>query len=143
MEKSVYVSRIDPSVTTDDLIEYIKNELPNVDVKHFLPCLLVKKVQDLEELSFVSFRLQCTEALYSELISPDFWPNHVMIGEFVEKPSDKRAKIGDFIAQKINELSTEGLSDSNKSTAMDESSSSTSKNEIGNASAPSPFKCLC
>jgi len=138
LEKSVYVSRVDTSITTDVLIDYIKNELPNVDVKHFLPRLLVKKGQDLEELTFVSFRLQCTEELYAKFISPDFWPSHVMIGEFVEKPSDKRSKLGDFIVQKMNELSNDGLSDSTAAKAMDESSSSTSKNQSINASEPPP-----
>jgi len=56
----------------------------------------------------------------------------------VEKPSDKRSKLGDFIVQKMNELSNDGLSDSTAAKAMDESSSSTSKNESINASAPPP-----
>lgn len=146
LNKSVYVSRIDPSVTTDNLVEYIKNELPNVNIKHFLPRLLVKKDQNLEELTYVSFRLQCTEALYDAFISPDFWPNHVKIGEFIEKQSDKRAKLGEFIAQKINDLSTGGLIDltaPNATSVETESTSSwipTTKNDVINNNTVPPEK---
>lgn len=144
LNKSVYVSRIDPSVTTDNLVEYIKNELPNVDVKHFLPRLLVKKGQNLEELTYVSFRLQCTEALYDAFISPDFWPSHVKIGEFIEKQSDKRAKLSEFIAQKINDLSTGGLIDLTAPNSMSMETESTSslipptKNDAINTNAVPP-----
>lgn len=129
--KSVYVSRMETSVTVDELIAFIKAQLPDVDEKHFLPRLLVKKGQDLDELTYISFRLQCTDALFSQFMSPDFWPNHVMIGEFFEKQSEKRVKLSDFVADKINELSANGLIDE----ATTEMNASTSSKNVTAATA--------
>lgn len=57
----------------------------------------VKKGQNLEQLTFVSYRLSCTEELYSKFMESSFWPKHVMIGEFIVRER-VQPNVGDFIS---------------------------------------------
>lgn len=93
--KSIYVSRVSPEVSTEQIADHIKTYVPNIDEKTFKVNKLVKKEQSLEKLSFVSFRVACAESHYRQLSDPSFWPAHVMIGEFVERP--RKTKLSDFI----------------------------------------------
>lgn len=51
--------------------------------------MLVKKDQKVEDLTFISYRLLCNDLYYEKFIDSAFWPSHVMIGEFIEKPRKK------------------------------------------------------
>ncbi|RYE24259.1 MAG: hypothetical protein EOP45_06000 [Sphingobacteriaceae bacterium] len=125
LPNSIYVSRLETSVTSENLIGYIKQQIPSLNIKHVAAHILVPKDKELESLSFVSFRLRCTNDLFDQLSSPDFWPNHVCIGEFVEKP--KQRTFGDFVLDKSNEVNN---SNSNEPT---ESVDSESKNDPANS----------
>lgn len=52
--KSVRVSGLDPSVSVDQLNEYITKNTPLVDVSRFRCQILVKKGQNLNDLVFLS-----------------------------------------------------------------------------------------
>lgn len=93
--KSLYISRIPTEVTTAKMIEYIKRKIPELNDNEVKLNLLVKKDQQIDRLTFVSFRLACVDNLYDKLSEPSFWPRNVLIGEFVERP--KQPKIGDFL----------------------------------------------
>lgn len=132
LPKSIYVSRLETSITADNIVNYIGNRVPNLDASHISVRLLVKKDQDLNELSFISYRLSCTEALYDTFMSPTIWPSHVRIGEFVEQQQQRKKQLGDFISSKIHELANKSGS-AEEMTEMDQHSSS-SKNELGDPS---------
>lgn len=100
--KSVYVSRLEKTITTDDVTAFVKKKIPEADDADFNLRLLVKKDGDLSKLSFVSFRLQCTMELYTKFMDPSFWPSHVMIGDFIDKPKP-RSTFGSFIPASGNE----------------------------------------
>lgn len=85
LTKSIYISRLQTSVTANDIAKYIKTKVPELNENDVLLRMLVKKEQQLEALTFISFRLSCTEELYVKLIDSSFWPHHVMIGEFIER----------------------------------------------------------
>lgn len=97
LTKSIYVSRLQTKVTVDDITSYIKERLPDTNNEHFSLRLLVKKDQTLDDLTFISYRLSCTEDLYNTLVCPSFWPQHVLIGEFYEKPRDRKTLVAEFI----------------------------------------------
>lgn len=97
--KSMYVSRIQNSITADDLTKYIKSNATVVNDTDLSVRLLVKKDQPIEKLSFVSFRVSCTSELHTKLFDPAFWPKHVRIGEFFDNPRPKRAELGDFFTK--------------------------------------------
>lgn len=88
LNKFIYVSRLQTDVTAEKVTEYIRSKMPEMNDADISLRLLVKKDTNLSELTFVSFRLACTEAHYEQLMDPSFWPAHVMIGEFLE--NDRR-----------------------------------------------------
>lgn len=96
LTKSIYVSRLQTSVTEEKINAYIRTRLPSITSTDISLRLLVKKDAKLDELSFVSYRLACTESLYEQFMHPSFWPAHVMIGEFIERERPA-AKISDLI----------------------------------------------
>lgn len=100
LTKSIYVSRLQNTVSIDQLMAYMKDKITTLNEKDVALRLLVKRDQPLDQLTFISYRLLCTKELYSMLMESSFWPEHVMIGEFIDKPSDKKMKLSDFVPQK-------------------------------------------
>lgn len=97
LSKSIYVSRLQTKVTPAQIVNYIKNKIPTINEKDIALRLLVKKDQSLEDLTFISYRLSCTEENYEKFIDSSFWPAHVMIGEFIDRPREKQPRIADFV----------------------------------------------
>lgn len=93
--KSIYVSRMSTEVSCEKIVNYIKKQVPDVDEKNFKVHMLVKKDQSLEKLTYISFRVACVDSFYDKLCDPSFWPSHVLVGEFVERP--RKATIADFV----------------------------------------------
>lgn len=91
LNKSIYVSRLQPTVTTDQIVGYLKEKIPDICEKDVSLRLLVKKEQreQLDMLSFISYRLLCTDEIHEKLMDASFWPAHVRIGEFFERPRQK------------------------------------------------------
>lgn len=95
--KSIYISRLQPTVTIENITEYVKKKMPELKENDISLRMLVKKDQKLNELTYISYRLACTEEYYAKFMDSEFWPAHVMIGEFIERER-KQAKIADFMA---------------------------------------------
>lgn len=106
---SIYVSRFNPNVTYNNIVNHIKKEIPDVDSKDFVVHTLTKKNIDISSLTFVSFRIICTQLLYDRLIQTDFWPTGILIGEFCERRLSKQNTVGDFMPN-INISSTTNIS---------------------------------
>lgn len=84
--KSIYATRFNTTVTVANISDYIKEKIVDVAAEDFVARLLVKKDQQMDRLTFVSFRILCTEELYTRLKTPDFWPSGIQIGDFHVKP---------------------------------------------------------
>lgn len=106
LKKSIYVSRLQPTVTPTQILGYLVEKLPQIDEKDISLRLLVKKEQreQLEMLSFVPYRLSCTEEIYAKLMDASFWPEHVRIGEFFERPRQK-TDVAEFASPTIVKMS--------------------------------------
>lgn len=122
VNKHIYVSRIEPSVKIEDITQYVNEQVSEDEKKHFSIRLLVKKDQ---QMSFISFRLSCTEPLFDKLMPPISWPSHVMIGEFVDIPRPSRLNLEQFIDENMDitnstsmESSQNPFSNSKKGTAL-------------------------
>lgn len=72
-EVHLHIWRLYPSTTVDDLTNYIKKSLPNLE----LTCSALKA-----RGNYASFKVTTLESAYEDLISPDFWPNGVAIDRF-------------------------------------------------------------
>lgn len=88
LNKSIRVAGLHPSVTVEKLTEYIAQNTPITEKSKFHCRLLVKKEQDLEMLSFVSFKVDVAAEDFTTLMNLEHWPDYVSIREFirVEKP---------------------------------------------------------
>lgn len=109
LTEHIFVSKLEPSVTTDELIDYVKECIPDVSEEHFSVYMLVKKEQQLDKLSFVSFRVSCTSELHKQLFDPSFWPGHVSIGPFYNNPRPKKIQLGAFITTNGTETRKEAI----------------------------------
>lgn len=92
-EKSIYVSRLHPSVDVDKMSSYVINNSTNLKKDDFSLHLLVKRDQRLDDLNFISFRLSCNTDLYESLIKPEFWPSHVLIGDFIIRDKSNQSPL--------------------------------------------------
>lgn len=92
--KSIYISRVSTDVTCENIVSYVKDNIPELSENEIKVSMLVKQGADINKFTYISFRLGCIETLFAKLSDPSFWPHHVMIGEFVERP--KQRKMGDF-----------------------------------------------
>lgn len=81
--KSIFITRLDAFLSTEKVLKYIKSKGVIVNDANIECRKLVKANQDLNELSFCSFKLSTNDELYSELTSPSFWPPSVGIRGFV------------------------------------------------------------
>lgn len=99
--KSIYISRLQPTVTVENITDYIKKKMPELKESDISLRMLVKKDQPLSELTYISYRLACTEEHYSKFMDPECWPAHIMIGEFIERER-KPVKVADFMSTPSN-----------------------------------------
>lgn len=81
--KAIFVTRLDPHLTPEKVLNYIKSKGVDANESSIECRKLVKLNQDLNELSFCSFKLSTNDELYQTLINPSFWPPSVGIRDFV------------------------------------------------------------
>lgn len=95
LTKSLYVTRFKTYIQTSDIVAHIDDKLPNTNANDFAVYMLLKKDKQISTLTYISFRICCTEELYNSMTNPDFWPDGILIGDFYESP--KQVKFGDFL----------------------------------------------
>lgn len=112
-DKSIYLSRLQPSVSSEKVIQYMKTKLPELNENDISLRLLVKKDRPLNDLTFISYRLLCTEQNYALFMDSSFWPEHVMIGEFIEKKRDSAIRTAVFTTPMVtiqrNHMETDAI----------------------------------
>lgn len=82
--KSFYVTPFDIEQTEEDVIEYLR-ETMNVDNSTLNCVKLVPRNRNVNELTFVSFKLSVSEDLVSVISDPFYWPEGVEVREFQPK----------------------------------------------------------
>lgn len=87
-EKSLRVAGLDPSTTVEELSEFLVTHTSSVDKSKFNCVMLVKKGQDLSELTYVSAKIDVSSEDFENLLNMDLWPNYVTVREFIRM--DKR-----------------------------------------------------
>lgn len=78
----VYLSRISPDVTAEQVISMVKSRLATEDVVAFR---LVPKDRDISTLSFVSFKVGMKQELRAKALTASTWPTGIYFREFEEK----------------------------------------------------------
>lgn len=90
LTKSMYLSNFSPTTTADMITALIKRKLPTIDDNDFKVRILVKKDQPLNNFTFISFRISCTDELYPLCSDPSIWPDFAVMGQWLDKPRQKR-----------------------------------------------------
>lgn len=83
-EKAIWISRLNPSTTPEEILEYISANTAVTDVSKLNCHKLVKKDRDLSTLSFVSFKIEMNTDDFNILCDPSVWHEGVMVREFLE-----------------------------------------------------------
>lgn len=97
-EKAVWVSRLPPTTTEDDVREHI-GTIQSVS-SNFAIHKLVKKDRPLSELNFISFKIAVDENDFAILVDPSVWPTGILVREFME---NKPVTFGEFLPNNLNE----------------------------------------
>lgn len=84
--RRIFISRLEPSTSCDQIIEHLKSKNIIDDSTDIKCTKLVKKDANLDELSFVSFKLDVPKNMFNLLNDPSMWPDSVAIREFVDNP---------------------------------------------------------
>lgn len=92
--KSLRVGGLDPSVTVDVLCDYIMKNTPIMDKTKFRCTMLVRRGQDLSELTYVSAKVDVSSEDYDLLMNVDLWPNYVTVREFVRTNNRNQRHMG-------------------------------------------------
>lgn len=82
--KSFYLTPFDVGQSEEDIIEYLRETI-NVDNSTLKCVKLVPRNKNVDELSFVSFKLSVSEDLVSVISDPFYWPEGVEVREFQPK----------------------------------------------------------
>lgn len=92
-EKAVWISRLPPPTTEDEVRDYIST-IESAVSPHFEVHKLVAKGRPLSELKFVSFKISVNMDDFTILNDPSVWPPGILVREFMES---KPVTFGDFL----------------------------------------------
>lgn len=85
MEKSVWISKFHPDTTVDEINAHILSKTSITDTKKFRCIKLVKKDQDMNKLSFVSFKIDVVNEHFDELMDAATWSSRHLIREHSQR----------------------------------------------------------
>lgn len=84
--KSIYLSQLDPSTESKDIIEYL-TDANIIDNTNAVKCIkLVSPKSNAETFTYVSFKIDAPNEIYEKLVLPATWPKSVAVRDFVHKP---------------------------------------------------------
>lgn len=84
-KKFLHISSFNPSVTTDQILNYVEKNA-KIDKQHLECTRLVKKDVDVTSLKHVNFKIGVSPSFYDELIKPTVWPINIKIRPFIFFP---------------------------------------------------------
>jgi hypothetical protein len=88
-EKALFVSRLDPTTTCEQMVNYIKEHTPVNDETRFHVHKMVKKDADVTTLRFVSFKIELNVADLDVLDDGSLWPDGSIVREFKPAPKNE------------------------------------------------------
>lgn len=97
LSKQVYVSFLHPSTTEEEIMDHIKQKAGLVDDQPLACKKLISPGRNLDELSFVSFKITCSETNFPKIIDAAIWPKQIAVREFVNRKSSRPPRLGNFL----------------------------------------------
>lgn len=77
----LHVYRLDPGMTTEHLINYIKSKN--------IPAVQCEKLRSRHPETYASFKVSVPEKYYEELMKPEMWPEEVRLNRFLQRLAPK------------------------------------------------------
>lgn len=87
--KALYVSRLNPATTNEQLTEYITENTPINDSTKFNVHKMIKKGVDESTLKFVSFKVELNVDELNVLDDASMWPEGIQVREFQQAPKNE------------------------------------------------------
>lgn len=87
-EKPLWVSRMDPATSNDDVVAYITSNTSVTDKEQISVHKFVKKDVDLSTLKFISFKVEMNADDLKLLNDENLWPEKVQVREFMQTPKN-------------------------------------------------------
>lgn len=91
--KALYVSRLNPATTNEQLSDYIVTNTPVTEKSKFNVHKMIKKGVDKSTLKFVSFKVEMNAEKLNILDDVNLWPEGVQVREFQQVP---RNELGNY-----------------------------------------------
>lgn len=112
-DRSLWISRLHPETTTDQILEYVMSKTDCNDKSSFFCKKLVKRDADLSLLQFVSFKVDVNNEHFQCLIDPNVWPKTVRVREFIVEgaPAAKLLSSEDAVNSKVANTSVMDIVD--------------------------------
>lgn len=88
-DKEIWVSGLHPSLTANDMCDFIVNNTDVSSKDDFKCTISVKKDCDVSKLSYVSFKLDVKDSQFDHLMEPSTWPKTVRVREFIKHEAAK------------------------------------------------------
>lgn len=100
--RELYVTKFETHISIDSIKNYLKSQgIVNLDSIKIHR--LVKKDQDLSQLSYISFKIDTNDVIAEKLLTNDFWPSGCRIGNFVRKnPQNLNYKCSNLLNESVN-----------------------------------------
>lgn len=95
--KHLYVSRLDPSTSAEQVVEYICKKVEHCKAADLVCRNLLKKDRSSEQsLTFISFKIAVPAKFFDSVSDPSIWPQNVLVREFIQKSENFRAQTSNF-----------------------------------------------
>lgn len=103
--KNIYVSPFLPDTEVSDIANHIKSNSSLYKVVGDLKCTkLVRNNQNINKLSFVSFKIEVPKRYYGVIMDPSVWPHDVRVKDFVDKSPPLPKKFNPFSVRKHTQI---------------------------------------
>lgn len=83
--KVVYVTNFHPSVTENEVVDYLLSKKIITSPEHLSCKKLVSPFVSMDSVSFVSFKITVDSKIFDSLVKSELWPDGVIAREFVKR----------------------------------------------------------
>lgn len=136
--KSIVISNISKNITENHIIDYLADEL-KIDKENIRVTPLAPAGKNLNDLTYMQYRVSTQASMYPRTISADTWPKGVRVRDFVLTKRNVTATLDNFLVKKASQTppenaitppepisqTTETIQPQTESTVLDTSTMST------------------
>lgn len=87
--KSKVIARLANTTTTDNIVRYIIDNLPDLSPEDVNCTTLIPANKKAEDLNHINFRVTVPDNFYDQTFNPSFWPKGVRLREYVSRSTNQ------------------------------------------------------